>query len=391
MRSLRSRVAGAALAVALTPLGLAAQDPQGQDPAVPKIEVHGFGSWNYGTTNTDNLYLGGKRHGTSSNSSLSLNVSGSLNERLSVSSQVELDFLAAGETETDLDYVFAEWRFNDALKLRAGQVKQPFGIYTEFFDVGTVRPFLALPQSVYGLNGMVGEAYRGIGFTGGRSIGSGWEVEYDAYTGGLNRIENETPGDFYRVLNGTTDDTLGIEGLEGEATDRLYGGRLWLTTPVQGLRLGGSGYRGETFEEDEDDEVISAWAGSLEYLASRVTLRTEYVHVWENDNDKQTGYYVEGAVRPYGKWELAGLFDDWRADLDGPEYTPAISLLRHKEVAAGVNYRFSPNFVLKLSHHWVDGNRYALPDIESLADRLRAGEPLEKKTRTLLFGAQLSF
>lgn len=387
MRVLRTRVVGAALAVALAPLALAAQDPAAQ-----KVEIHGFGSWNYGSTNTDNLYLGGKRHGTSSNSSLSLNVSGSLNERLSVSSQVELDFLAAGETTADLDYVFGEWRFTDAFKLRAGQVKQPFGIYTEFFDVGTVRPFLSLPQSVYGPNGMVGEAYRGIGFTGSAALGaSGFELEYDAYTGGLNRLENEAPGDLYRVLNGTTDDSLDIEGMEGESTDRLYGGRLWLATPVQGLRFGGSGYRGETIEIGEEDEVINAWAGSVEYVANRVTVRSEYVHMWENDNDAQTGYYVEASMRPWGKWEIAGLFDDWRADLDGPEYAPAISLLRHRETALGVNYRFSPNFVLKLSHHWVDGNRFALPDVETLVDRLRASEPLEKKTNTVLFGAQLSF
>ena len=386
MRNTRSRFVRATLAVALTPFALAAQDVAAQ-----KVEIHGFGSWNYGATNTDNLYLGGKKKGTSSNSSLSLNVSGQLSDRLSVSSQVELDFGMEGETATELDYVFGEWRFTDAFKLRAGQVKQPFGIYTEFYDVGTVRPFLALPQSVYGLSGMVGEAYRGIGFTGTRAIGGGFELEYDAYTGGLNRLEDETPGDFYRVLNGTTDDSLGIEGLEGESTDRLYGGRVWLQTPVQGLRVGGSGYRGETLEEGEDDQIINAYGGSVEYMASRMTLRTEYVHLWENDNDRQTGYYVEASVRPWGKWEIAGLFDDWRADLDGAEYAPALSLLRHRESAAGVNYRFSPNFVLKLSHHWVDGNRFAMPVMESLIDRLRAGEALERKTRTVLFGAQLSF
>ena len=385
MRSSSSRIVRAALAVALTPLALAAQDATAQ-----KVEVHGFGTWNYGQTNNHNLYLGGKQNGTSSNSGLSLNVSGQISDRFSVSSQVELDFNASGETLTDLDYVFGEWRVNDAFKLRAGQVKQPFGIYTEVYDVGTVRPFLSLPQSVYGMSGMIGEAYRGIGFTGSRAFG-GWELAYDAYTGGLNRLEDEAPGDFYRILNGTTDDTLGVEGMGAESTDRLYGGRVWLATPLSGLRLGGSTYRGESFEEGEEDEVISAYAGSVEYSANRVTLRTEYVHTWENDNDNMTGYYVEGSFRPYGKWEIAGMFDDWRADLDGPEFRDALSLIRHKEVAAGVNYRFSPNFVLKMSHHWVDGNRFAMPTIETMVDRLRAGEALERKTNTLLFGAQLSF
>jgi hypothetical protein len=375
----------AALAVAFTPFALAAQDA-----TIGKVEVHGFGSWNYGQTDNSNLYLGGKKNGTSANSGMSINVSGQISDRFSVSSQFEMDFTANNETATDLDYVFGEWRVNDAFKLRAGQVKQPFGIYTEIYDVGTVRPFLSLPSSVYGLSGMVGEAYRGVGFTGSRALGS-WELSYDAYTGGLNRLEDETPGDSYRVLNGTTDDTLGIEGLGGESTDRLYGGRVWLATPLSGLRFGGSTYRGESFEEGEENEVISAYAGSVEYLANKVTLRGEYAYTWENDNDNMTGYYVEGSLRPYGKWEIAGLFDDWKADLDGPEYKDALSLIRHKEVAAGVNYRFSPNFVLKMSHHWVDGNRFAMPNIETLIDRLRAGQAIERKTKTLLFGAQLSF
>lgn len=375
----------AALAVALTPLALAAQES-----SLGKVEVHGFGSWNYGQTDNSNLYLGGKKNGTSSNSALSINLSGQINDRFSVSSQFQMDFGMEGETEADLDYVFGEWRVVDAFKLRAGQVKQPFGIYTEVYDVGTVRPFLRLPSSVYGLSGMVGEAYRGVGFTGSRALGK-WEVSYDAYTGGLHRLEDEAPGDFYRILNGTTDDTLGVEGMGGESTDRLYGGRVWLSTPVSGLRFGGSTYRGESFEEGEEDEVINAMGGSLEYAANRFTLRSEYVYTWENDNDNMTGWYAEGSFRPYGKWEIAGMFDDWRADLDGPEYKDALSLIRHKEVAAGLNYRFSPNFVIKMSHHWVDGNRFAMPDIETMVDRLRAGEAIERKTRTLLFGAQLSF
>ena len=385
MRSTRSRLLGAAVVVAFTPMILAAQDV-----SLGKVEVHGFGSWNYGQTDNNNLYLGGKKNGTSSNSALAINLSGQINDRLSVSSQFEMDFGMEGETEADLDYVFGEWRITDAFKLRAGQVKQPFGIYTEVFDVGTVRPFLSLPSSVYGLSGMIGEAYRGVGFTGTKALGS-WEIQYDAYTGGLNRLEDETPGDSYRVMNGTTDDTLGIEGLGGESTDRLYGGRAWLQTPVSGLRFGGSMYRGESFEEGEEDEVSHAAAGSLEYAVNKFTVRTEYVHMWENDNDKQTGYYVEGSLRPFGKWEIAGLFDDWKADLDGPEYKDALSLIRHKEVAAGVNYRFSPNFVMKLSHHWVDGNRFAMPALETLIDDLRAGEGLDRKTKTLVFGAQLSF
>jgi len=361
----------------------------GAQQATP-VEVHGFGSWNYGETSA-NEYLGGNIKGSSATSQLNLNISSALNERLTINSQLELDFNGAtNETSTTLDYIFAEWKFTDALRLRAGQVKQPFGIYTEILDVGTVRPFLKAPQAVYGLNGMIGEAYRGLGLTGSKSLGQ-WGLEYDVYAGGLNRFENEYPTDLYRVMNGTSPDTLGIESIEGESTDRLYGGRLWLNTPITGLRMGVSRYRGETSEINEPLSTLDAHAVSGELVMSRMTTRAEYVYQWENDNDNQTAYYLESAVRVVGNWEVAGLYNNYSADLDGDETESVISLLRHKEVALGVNYRFSPNFVIKLAHHNVTGNRFATPNVETLIDDLRASKPLETTTRALILGAQMSF
>jgi predicted porin len=354
------------------------------------VEVHGFGSWNFGSTSA-NEYLGGTKKGSSATSQLNLNISSAMSERLTISSQLEMDFNGAtNATETSLDYVFAEWKFTDAVRLRAGQVKQPFGIYTEILDVGTVRPFLKAPQAMYGLNGMIGEAYRGLGLTGTRALGR-WGVEYDVYTGGLNRFENEMPTDLYRVMNGTSPDTLGIEAIGSEVTDRLYGGRLWLLTPVNGMRVGVSRYRGETSEENEPLSTIDAQALSVELALSRMTTRAEYMYQWENDNDNQTAWYVESAVRVVGNWELAGLYNRYSADLDGDEYESVVSLLRHKEVAVGLNYRFSPNFVMKLAHHNVTGNRFATPSSETLIDDLRASKPLETTTRALILGAQMSF
>ena len=82
------------------------------------------------------------------NSSAGVNLSGDLGDRVSFTTQVDFGF--DGATKAELDYAFGEYKFTDALKLRAGQVKQPFGLFTELMDVGTVRPFLYLPQSLYG-------------------------------------------------------------------------------------------------------------------------------------------------------------------------------------------------------------------------------------------------
>ena len=68
--------------------------------------------------------------------------------------------------DVELDYAFAEWFVSDALKIRMGRVKHPFGLYGEIFDVGTLRPFYLLPQSIYGPNGFTAKAYNGVGLTG---------------------------------------------------------------------------------------------------------------------------------------------------------------------------------------------------------------------------------
>jgi len=140
------------------------------------------------------------------------------------------------------------------LKLRAGKVKQPFGISAEVFDVGTRRPFFELPQAVYGPIGLVGESYKGIGFTGSFDVQGGWGLAYDLYGGG-----------------------------------------------------------------QEHKEYVAPEAGRLTSDVLAV-----------------------------------------------PE--PAVpSLLDHKEVALGLNYWWTPNFVFKLSFHHVDGNRFAGPDPLELA------------------------
>lgn len=81
-----------------------------------------------------------------------------------INTQVSLATGYIGD-EIKLDFAFGEWAFSDALKFRMGKVKCPFGIYSEVFDVGTIRPFYALPQAIYGAPGIVTKSYFGTQFS----------------------------------------------------------------------------------------------------------------------------------------------------------------------------------------------------------------------------------
>ena len=61
---------------------------------------------------------------------------------------------------------------------------------------------------------------------------------------------------------------------------------------------------------------------------------------------------------------------------------------RDEDAAAGLNYWFSPQFVVKLSYHHVDGNRFARP--EEAGETLRSGG-LDSHTNLVALGAQFSF
>jgi hypothetical protein len=397
--------AAAVLAVALSAAGSAGAQQQGPQ----NVEIHGFGSWNSGATNNENEYLGGKWKGSSLNSNAGVNLSGDLGERVSFTTQVTFEF--NGATTPKLDYVFAEYKFSDQLKLRAGQVKQPFGLYTEVMNIGTLHPFLTLAQSQYGPTGTVADAYRGLGFTGNLRLLENVSLDYDVYGGGLNRSENEFTLDMYRGLQGrkSWDDVSHEVG--SEVTDQLYGGRLMFNLPVDGLRAGASGYHSQTGEAQAGRGWVSTVGYGLEYNANRTTFRSEVYRQWENDHDRQNGWYYEGAYRVLGGWQLAGRFDRTTVHPKGavpavgknglpPVSFPALgeSLLRHKELAGGVNYIFSSNFVMKASYHHVEGNHFAQPDAAAALAAYEAAAmagsttiPIPTKTNSVLLGAQFSF
>ncbi len=356
-------------------LGLAAAGARA-DESDRRVEAHALGGWAYGNTD-GNDYLVGTSQGEYSNANFALNVSTHPDERLALVGQVEWHQEDA-ETEVELDFVFAEWRFSDLARLRVGKVKQPFGISTEVFDVGTLRPFYALPQALYGPVGFVSEGILGVNLTGAHEGKSGWGASYDAYLGGQIVEEYEAPE---AILRG---EPVSGKGFHTEATRDLIGGRVTLESPG-GLRLGASGYTGKV----HDDDRRSGFGLHAEYLQGPWSLRAELARERAPEHRKRA-VYAEAARRFGPRWQVAAQYGHLRSEL--PEVpTPTESrLLEHDELAFGLNYWFTPGFVLKASLHQVDGNRLATREPDELLEALEEGE-LRRKTRLFLVGAQFSF
>jgi hypothetical protein len=358
--------------------------PAGADEATP-VRLGGFGSWGYGNTNR-NDYLGGSPEGDYDRVELGFTVLANPSDRLSITAQAFWDQDDEG-THVDVDYAFAEWRFSDALRLRAGLAKHPIGNYSEFINVGTLRPFFDLPQAVYGPVGFVTRSYKGIGFTGllGKDSGGGWGLAYDVYGGEMNIVTEEHGASFDGVSIATGDPETEKNLMN------LVGGRFTVFTPVEGLKMGASAYSGVS--EELEDERDTAWGAHAEFAKGQWTLRSEFLHRQDGDELKADGFYVEASRRLGRHWQVAGLYDRLDTELPELEFEPPASLLEHDEWAVGLNYWFAGNFVLKASYHVVKGNRLAGPgeEADEELDELIEEGALGGRTKMFRFGAQFSF
>lgn len=371
----RSASGGVALIV-LSVWSLSGPSARAQE-SQPRVEVHGFGEWAYGKTD-GNQYLAGDEDGNYENAALALNVVATVSDRLRVVGQAEwID--GRGGTDVKLDYSFAEWKLSDQLRIRAGKVKQPFGISAEVFDVGTLRPFFELPQGVYGPVGLVGESYKGVGLTGSFALKGGWELRYDVYGGGQELEE-------YLAPEAVTSGEEFTDPVRIEQTRDMIGGRLVAATPVTGLEFGASAYTGIEIGSGRR----TAFGLQAEYLAGGWSLRTEFVRETVKDDLEANGFYFEAAYRLDSHWQVAAQYDHFTSTVLPVPSPPAPSLLDHKELAVSLNYWWSRDFVFKLSYHHVNGNRLAGPDPQELAQVVAAGT-LKEKTNLVLFGAQFSF
>ncbi len=289
-----------------------------------------------------------------------------------------------GSTEQDqnLEIASVEWSTSEKLRLRLGRNRMPFGNYTDIFDVGTLRPFYSLPQSIYGSTGFVTESYNGVGISGLVPAG-GWEVDYDLYAGG---------GDFLV-------DVPFEQALEEIAADepadkikRLLGGRVTFGTPVEGLRFGLSAYAGRLEGADAPRDHwgdFASYGTHLEFDRSPWLVRGEVARHREDLFDTDAGY-LEVACRFGTHWQGAVRADRVRTEF--VEELPASfdSLLKHDELSLGASYWFNENLVLRASYHRVDGNLFAHPSGEQLFDEVD-DDAVDERTDLFQFGVQFSF
>lgn len=388
MHSPRPRAALGALALILL-AGAAHAQTSGE-----RYSLRGFGGWALGRTDNDNEY-GFVASGDTefANYNFALNLAAQPAEKLSIRSQAFWGEDLRGR-RVDLDYVFVEWAHSPKLKFRAGKVLSPFGLYTETYDVGTLRPFYLLPQFYAGSQGLLPKSYLGGGLTGAIPLGEEWELDYDA-VGGEVRFQ-EIPS---TVVVGRDPSGLPIsQTFELQLIGRnMVGGRVGVASTANGLQAGASalhvhlqqsidGGPRQPYPPSDQATLANAY---LRYDRGPFRLQAEYFHAFADTVDLWSGY-AEASYKLGRHWQVAGTYDRGQLEPEAGSLYASLpdQLKRHESFGLAVNYWASPDVVFKLNGYTVSGNqsaRSANAGVDALLGRL------DDSTYVVVLGTQFSF
>ncbi|MBK9516717.1 MAG: hypothetical protein IPO09_05035 [Anaeromyxobacter sp.] len=374
-----STLPAALLAAAALALPLAARPV---DVADGQLTVHGDGQWAYQRTTSGNSFGEATPDGNYDTAMFDLVLSARPSPDLVISAQLGFD-----PQEVEAEWVFAEWRFSEQLRVRVGKVQQPIGNLNELRFAGTTRAFFTLPTSVYGPANVTGTAYLGAGLTGLAISEDGWTVAWDFYAGAVKLSELEG----YRGLESGGGDALLDLAPEPQQGRDLLGGRLSLTTPSD-LTVRLSGYGGHLTKDEGKSETFLVAGLSVQHRGERLWLDAEAFLTAEIGTERAWSGYATAAWWFTEHLQAALRLEAHRTTLDG--YAGSSPLLRHQEVAASLNYWVSPSLAFKASFHQVEGNRFAYPE-ETLGrpttPRDLVDSPPPTGTGVLVVGTQFAF
>ena len=329
-----------------------------------KFHLNGYLTQAYGRSD-GNQILGIPKSGTADYRTAAVQLRVDMGQEGSFSIQLGNDRLGSSPAqhfspELAVDWLFYVHRFGN-LAVKVGRVKIPFGIYNEVRDVGTLLPFYRPSSDFYGTGSFTTETVDGAELSyDALDLGGGWQLDADLYAGD------------WEFLAITSE-----EGLVQSKARGSVGGELWVTTPVRGLRLGAGGMRYTAETPGLPNAGSHTEHASLEWEAGRAVAHVEVKRRVSADARENAGYVHLGLrVAPRVSVNV-------QAEVSNLHIAEVPSTIHvDRDLAAGVNYSFRDNLVLKLEHHWNRGYRIdALPDFNAPPS----------KTRYLLVSLSTSF
>ena len=290
-------------------------------------------------------------------------------DRTQFITEVEIEHV----NEVFVEQAFVNYAVGNSISLRGGLMLVPFGIINEYHEPttynGTERPAID--------NVIVPTTWRelGIGVAGRFNSIS---LSYQAYLfNGFLSASPDGSGGVNGVLQGSNALRGGRQrGIQSTINTPTFSGKLDYYG-ISGLRLGLSGYFGDTQVDDEIDTIDGAIIGlsmaalDARYAYKRFTARGQYVYGFLSNTEAYNtltgrdlgsqlqGWYLEGAFNVLPAINKQRLFAfvryesyDTHADTAGTlERNPAFD---RTDVTTGLSYHIAPGVVIKGDYQFRD-------------------------------------
>jgi hypothetical protein len=252
------------------------------------------------------------------------------------------------ETDVKLDAAYYQHRFADGVVVRIGKMPQPFGIFNDIRYAGTLVPFFRAPFSVYSEGTHTSENIDGAVASKVFFSDAPWSLSTDVFGGSLHFLE------FGTVFDPATR-ALQYRGAPMESGN-AFGTQLWLSTPIDGLRLGATGERhwdeGGVFPRP-NGELATDWLGSIDGNFEHVQARSEFMY-HKTDGFQTRSRYALFGVRPVTWIAVNGQADFMDATIgDAPFAGKTVPTVR--DFAGGINIFFDELTVFKAELHKTKG------------------------------------
>lgn len=296
-----------------------------------ELQIHGYGDQGYLVTDTNkNKYLTADHDGTFDFTHLSLVFSAAVDDKTTIWSQ-----LANIEEEgISIHWVFVDYKVNNDLMWRAGQIKFPMGFYNENKRAKILHLSTLEPQMYQDLMGeeVIPEMFRGGSVVYNHDISDG-NIGIELFGG--QRFSHDPDRRYHNT----------------------YGGTVNYRAPIDGLRFEGSAFTSKK-EDLADVPPIEGtqfgWLVGADYVNHGFDLKVEYADSKDPDLNivtyyGQAGYTFFDKLTPFVRYDYITTNQDFD---DDPSYY-------QKDTVVGVGYKISSNLALKAEEHFLHG--YAMP------------------------------
>jgi len=253
------------------------------------------------------------------------------------------------EKTIQFDWGFLRYKINDNLNFKFGRVLLPLGIYNEVRDVGILLPFFQAPFTPYMEGNFTAKSFDGIMLSYSNSLPGGWSAESDIYTGQFTWVE------WFRYRNPLTG---GIEDFTRDISFRkAIGSRVFINSPIDGLRIGGSIASGNILyiapgrsNINSDGDRLTLSLLSFDLTREEYFFRSEFTDI-NAKKAKITGFYVQGGVQLHDAVWLNVQHD--RLDLNDANFFGVFILKNvayHSDYIAGINFHYR-DYIVKAEGH----------------------------------------